>query len=200
MGPCNSHSLSHTHTHTACCLILVSCHCSFSSARGPDPFLHSGDPLNAPQWLRGQRSLAAGLTHTDTCAHMHARMHTHARSLAPSLLQPVGQDGAFSAPRMSSKKGGGDACKTPTDQSIHMPAQRWRRGGGGWSLEVALETISARANTERADFRERGFRMAGVFVFSFLFSPLARRISSERACDGGGGIEGGWGGHFKSTG
>lgn len=73
--------------------------------------------------------------------------------------------------------------------------------GGGWSLEVALETISARANTERADFRDRGFRMAGVFVFSFLFSPLARRISSERACDGGGGIEGVGGvGHFKSTG
>lgn len=57
--------------------------------------------------------------------------------------------------------------------------------GGGWSLEVALETISARANRERADFRERGFRAAGVFVFSFLFSPLARRISSARACDGG---------------
>lgn len=43
-------------------------------------------------------------------------------------------------------------------------------GGAEGSLEVVLETISVTANRETADFRERGFRAAGVFVFSFLFS------------------------------
>lgn len=56
--------------------------------------------------------------------------------------------------------------------------------GTDWSLEVALEKISVKANRGTDDFGELRFRAAGVFVFSWLFFQLSVRGLVQRGLAG----------------
>lgn len=99
---------------------------------------------------------------TDTdCRHVHTR--TPSKSLSHLLTRME----LLVLPKCPGKK----VVMHANRPRISQFTRRHDGGaeGADWSLEVVLETISVKANRDMADFREQGFRVAGVFVFSLPF-------------------------------